>query len=480
MQNDQGSQTPPVPLAQGQTPVQPNQPIPNQPNTAEGTGAAQVQPQPLSATPQGETASPQAANAPENMIKRDPSVFEPPAEGKAKPKRKGMFFACCCSAIILIILAVGGIGAYAYYSDADIPIISDIVDQLVGLIKDPKKEAANATEKAASTLIGAVIPLMTKDESLVSAFAKNTMSEDYIKSYMESYEDIQSLRYDLDMKMVYTEDPSRGNDSRSSGMFSNMDINLVGAMNMKEEGNEKLEAAFDANITSEDMPMDFQGEFKAIGSDSYIKLDSYPSLYSAFIGSIEEKWISLESSDVEETTELFGRTEESGEENEIKEEDIDKLMEFITDETVVKNAEFLPDEEIEGNACSCVKIYWNQEELKEVMKKYNEIYENEYTEEELNKSVEAIDYMEVVTCIGKESNMVHKIGIKIEGEEDGNDISVEISLKLWDYGSDMTITAPTDYITLDEVIESSMPSYDDYDYDDYEDFDYESLLEEYE
>jgi hypothetical protein len=237
--------------------------------------------------------------------------------------------------------------------------------------------------------------------------------------------------------------------------LGNIDVELVGAIDDKEEGNEKLSTTFKVGIGDEGMEMNFEGEYRTIGSDSYVKVDTYPSLFSMYIGDIEGKWINLETSDIESTTSLFSEEAVSEEKKEVTEEDIDKLMEFVTDDTITKNAEFLPDEDIEGIKCSCIRVSWSQEELKELIKRYNEIYEQEYTDEELDEAVENVESLQVDACVGKQDNMIHRIGMKMVGKSDSSSSDIELDLKLWDYSADMGIEAPTDAVTLDEAMGTS-------------------------
>ncbi len=458
MQNN--TQGAPVPLAQDKEVQSNNQSQASNVNTQSQKQNIQNQ--------QSQKSTQQAA-APNVQPKRDPTVLDPPE--KTKGRKRGLMCACCCSIIALIILAIGGLGVYAYYTDTEIPIISNIVDKITELIADPKTEASKATEKAASTLIGNLMPFMMKDESLASSFTENAISEEYINEFIEDYESVDSLKYSIDFEITPLTEVSE---------YDSFAMTLDGAMDFTEVGGEKMETSFIIDTDYEDTDMDIEGDCRIIGEDAYVRFTSLSSMLDIYLGSFSEKWIYIEPSDVEDVDEMFGGAEEEDEnfaykteEDEITEEDIDKLMEFVTDDVVVKNAEILDNEDVEGNNCECVKMHWNQEEMKDLLIRYNEIYEEEYTEEEINEIVEDLENMELVVCLGKDSEKVHKIRVYIEE----TDVTYDIVIELWDYNVDVEIEAPTEYHTLDELFGDFTYDVNDYSYD--ENIDYESLLEEY-
>lgn len=70
----------------------------------------------------------------------DPAPMTPAQGGMAgpsvvgAPRRSSPFCWCCCFIVLLLIVAVFGIGIYAYYSDEDIPIFTDIVKKIEEMI----------------------------------------------------------------------------------------------------------------------------------------------------------------------------------------------------------------------------------------------------------------------------------------------------------------------------------------------------------
>ncbi|MBN2015850.1 hypothetical protein JW766_03375 [Candidatus Dojkabacteria bacterium] len=481
MQPDQNQpvdpQDAPVQLAQSRMPAQTtptqDQGVEQQPDQAGVASSAQTMPsvtsqpmpeqQPVSQVPQQPDpsfqqdqgglpvigSSPKVMNeAPESMRRQQPSAFVPGVTEK-KPRKRKFVCACILGIFLFLILGFGGLGAYAYFTDAEIPVVSDVVRKIEEFFRNPQEEAKKAAEQVADTFLAAFLPVIAQEEGVASAFAKSTVSQDYIKQFIEENQDIQSFQYDLSMNFDFE---SGGNESLED-MVSNIDVEMAGAIDTKEEGNEKIKTDFDASLGDDSMTMSVKGEMRMIGNDSYVKIDEYPVLFSTYIGSIEGQWIDLATTDVEETADLLV-SEETGTSN-ITDEDVDNLIEFMTDETVLKNAEILPDEEIGGNKCYCVKVSWNQNELKDVIRRYYEIYDQEYDEEEINNAVEGLNSMEVETCVGKKSNMVHRIKAKIEGESDGNKMAMEANLKLWDYGGTMNITAPEGAVTLEEAMADS-------------------------
>lgn len=394
-----------------------------------------------------------------------PPTSQVPGMGTAIPtapvKKRSLALPCCIGVVLVIIVAIVGLSVYAYTSGAEIPIISDIVEQISGFIKDPKEQAKEASEQVASTVLGAMMPLIAKDEGLASSLASTSVSKDYMKGQIENYQDIESLRYDIDINML-TEGGEEDDIYTSTDM--DMTMSMIGAFDMKEEGNEKFDADLSLSLSGSGMEYDFEGELRSIGNKSFMKIDVYPYSMKEQIGTLEGKWVDLGSDDVDATQDYIASTET--EESEITEEDIDKLMELISDEAFLKNAEFLEDENIEGNNCQCVKLYWNKDEIKELMKRYAEIYGEEYNEEDVNESLEGMDYIETAACIGKDTQMVHKFILKVEGADPdtGATSKIEISLKLWDYGADMGIVEPEDVYDLEELLYQSIDQSSYYEY----------------
>jgi hypothetical protein len=422
-----------------QTPTQPAS-VPQAQNVPAQAAASQAQPneKPAEASTNMEPLS----GAPPAMTQKTPSNFQSDSENpKRKPKKGKM---CCIAFIVvflILILGVVGVGAYAYFTDTYIPVVSDVVDKIEALIKGPQETARDATEEVTATLIGTFLPLTGSDESLMATFAASSVSADYMNNLLETNQATDSARYDLELSV----------SAQEQGSETDMSLAMNGAVNNKDQDNPKMSGEMDVSISAQGVTMDAQGEMRLVGEKSYIKLDSYPEMLDMYIGDLTGKWIDLESESVQETATMVTGEEEQIDKQEVSEEDIDNLMELVTDDSVVKNAEFLPGENIEGNDCNCMKLSWSQDELKDVVKKYDEIYGYEYDEEEVSEAVKDIEKVEMESCLGKESKMVHRIGMKMTMDNG----ELQLNLKMWDYGADMTIEEPTDAVTMEEALADS-------------------------
>lgn len=461
--------SPPVPLAQNNSsggeqqnnvpnPVQVDSvdpvavPVQEAPASQEGGAGNQTPP------PSGQPLD----SAPESMRQQAPSSFDP-AGGKRKGGKKGMFCTCTCGILAFLLLVTGGLFAYAYFTKTDIPVVSDIIEKIESMFRDPIQEAKEMQEKIASTLVSTLVPLAAKDDSLVSAIADSSVSGEYIKGLVDNYEEVKSVRFDLSGTATYSSSTS-GEDVASLMSGGSMEMNLVGAYDGKEAGNEKAEAKFDINVEQEGFGMDMVGELRSVGSDTYIKLDTFPFLTSGTYGDIKGQWVDITPDDIDSASGLFGEglTTESDEKQEVDNDDVAKLLEFITDESVVQNAELLSDETIGGEDCYCVKLSWNKEELKEVMKTYASIYEEEFNEGDIDESLEGFTKLEIEGCLGKTSEKIHRIGLNMQAAMDGQPQNVDLDLKLWDYDADIEITVPPDAKTWEDIMSEVDPTYNDY------------------
>lgn len=405
---------------------------------------------------------PSLSEAPESFKRRAPSTFkqDPNIIGK-KPRKKRTFCLFGCIILVILILIVGGIGAYAYYTKTEILIISDIIGKIEELIKSPKSEALKVQDKFAQTVIGVMMPMITEDENFVSSFAQSDISEESIKGMLTQYEEIKSFKFDLEMDA----DSYMGSEGDySSFLGENFEVKIEGGIDYIEEGNDKAQVIFDIYYPDGDLPIDVDGELRLIGKDTFLKLNNTEDLLEDELEmslDIDGKWIDLGYDDAESTSDLF-REDVAEEEDLVSSDDIQKLVSLLTDESVIKNVEFMDDEIIEGNDCLCLKAVWNKEELKEVLKTYSTIYGIEYDEEEINSSLEDVTNTTLEFCVNKESYMLHRIKLLIEGEVGGNAASLELNLKLWDYEVPLDISAPVDAVDFDEILEQAMGySYDD-------------------
>jgi hypothetical protein len=431
--NDPGSSegTPPVQLASSTGPTQPPgvQSIPPQPGQSI---PPQTNQQPSDTSQQEDAGLPVIGSSPEvmqdvpsSMKQQQPSAFQANGAPQQKKSRKKLFCSCFLIIFTLFVLGTGGLGAYAYYTDTEIPIISDIVRKIELLFKNPREEANTAVKKLASTLIGTLVPIISQDEDLEQILAE--------------YENVESVKFDLALK-------TSGNN------LGNYDISITGAFDSKEKGNEKGEANFNLDFGGGEILI---GEFKQIGEDLYVKVDQNSPTLALFFNVDEGQWFTVEADESQEMTSYLNTNSVEYEE-EVKEENIKKIMEFISDETVIKNIDFLPSEEVKGEKCDCLKLYWNHDELVELLIRYAQIFEVTYEEEALEENIKNIDNLQVEICTGKSTKKIHRVGLKVYEKETIENPSIQLDLKLWDYDEDIEVEAPNDFKTLDEVMGESL------------------------
>jgi hypothetical protein len=177
-------------------------------------------------------------------------------------------------------------------------------------------------------------------------------------------------------------------------------------------------------------------------------LTSLPEALLGDTSDYTDVWVDITSEDVEAGATLIMPSEDEGE-AEISEEDIDNMVEFFTDDTIIKNVEFIDDEEIHGNKCNCIRATWNQDELLEVIRRASDIYDTSFDEEATKESLKEIEKLDIEACLGRSSGQIHRLRAIIVGTEEVK-TNVEMEVIIWDYGVDIPIEVPEDTKTIEE------------------------------
>lgn len=397
----------------------------------------------------------QLTGAPPTMTQNQPSNFSPNTnQPKRRLFRRRTCIGCCCSILLLIIFAIVGLGAYSYFADVDIPVITDVVEKIEQqFFADPVEEAKVYNKQMSASLVGMLAPMLKGNPQAQSLFEEGVLDEQYLNSLFEGYTDVESYRYDLSAYAADEEDE--------------VDLAMRGSLNMKDSKNPKSDMQLNIDAPVEGLNIAVDLSIKAVDQNGYIKIDKYPSVVDDYVNlsEIEDKWINM--SDLIDMGERYSSlltslvpvaTEVEENQDKISKEEMEKAIEFLSDETVVGGAEFIEDEVIEGNDCKCIQIKWNGEEFEEMAKKYYEIFEIDTEDADLDDISEDVESMTLETCSGKDTGMIHKVkfyGSGYDGEDDKEaTIDFEIDLKLWDYNSDIEVEVPTDTISTEEALDT--------------------------
>jgi len=371
------------------------------------------------------------------------NIFNPVDNNKVQKKGSKTFLFCCCgfSAILALIIII--LVLLSLFTDINIPIISSLVGKLN---KDPQNEAELAAKNLVGTVIGMLSPVAEAKESLVSKFVKSEISQDFLKEQINNYKEIESIRFESVLKL----DNLEGYLDSSPDSMIDTSANINGAINYKEENDQKYEIELDASYKTVKKEDNYKGKLKVFGNITYILISQLSGSYSKFNEYIKDQWFKAEQA---ATLDLI-ISEYKTEAKDIEEENIEKLLEFITDDSVTKNAKFVEDENIKENKCYCINLSWNNDEFKEVLKTYSEIYDKEYNEAQVNESFKNIGKVAADICIDKNSSNIHKFSMIWEGKTEDIGELLNISLVLWDYNEDIQIDVPEDSIIIEELFEN--------------------------
>lgn len=417
--------------------------------------------------------------------KKEPKSSQGKVQTKVKQKSgKAKYIACCCGAALMFLLVFGGLVGLVFFTDVEIPVLSDIISSVEDKFRDPVKEAETVNQKAVSTAIGVVYPMLMENKTMAELLQDSEFNEEKMMEMIEEYEEFKSMRVKLESD-IYSKSTFENRKwespefneldgaeiMQSNEMIMDYEMTLSGAYNFKDSENGLMDMTLDVKVEDDGVTFPVMGQARIVGDKVYFKIVKMPDAANEFIdvSQIKDQWIVITKEDFENGAEgleglegfdpsVIGQEYENlMDEQDFDTEEFEKFLEFITDETVTSYAELAEDENIEGNDCDCIKYDLDSEEVLDIMKRGYEIFEEEYEDEDLEESVDGIETLVITACVGEDTNRLHKLAFSVkdksESEFYNNEIEMDLEMRMWDYNADIEVEEPVDALSWDEAYE---------------------------
>lgn len=225
----------------------------------------------------------------------------------------------------------------------------------------------------------------------------------------------------------------------------------------------KTSGSFNASLAMEGTTYSLEGLLISIGGkDFYLKLETIPQipLISMFLDTskLKGEWIKFSNEYVKE---------------DIDQKESERIIEIFEENNPLEFEKELSEEKINGKLSYHYLLSINREKLENLIVEINKINDDSVTEEEIQEAIDEdfLDKMEDLEAeiwIDKKEKLVRRI--KVEGEfemkpeesqndqmglgltEGKLDFSYEINLS--DFGKEVSIEAPDEFKTLEEIFSS--------------------------
>ncbi len=395
------------------------------------------------------------SDAPQSMLQNRPSYFAQNL-GQEPKGRRGFksFCTCCCSIFLILLLGIFGLGAFVYLTDADVPVVSEVIEWIENALRNKEEEAKKMNKQILSTLAGIVLPLARKNEILSNYISKDMLYGDYLSSLVSNYSEIDSFRYDLKIKSEF----------HNVGNLMNGDVslntNINGIMNFKDKDNPLIQANINSNNDFNGVTFKVNGEILSLGDSTYIKLEEYPSnINDVFdLSQYRNKWIEVDSDSMKVIVNSIGIVnldalkEGRDEDDKLNKEFLNKVIEILTSDKIIKKVEFNKTEKIYGNKCNCAKLNLNGEEFLDIVDMSYEKFGGDYNGSEYG-ILGNLKNITFEVCVGRKSNIVHKLKVDLIFDKDDENLNQSIELYLWDNNKDLTIPKPEKYESGKELLD---------------------------
>lgn len=390
-----------------------------------------------------------AVNTAQNSNQTNQTQNQTANSAVPKKKKKFPFVACCFAAVVGVIFLVLGVGAYAYFTDTKIPVFSDAIKKVEETVGDGESQSAEVQKETVNNLVRGLAPVIAGDGNPAANLTQNTFSNGSFEGLMVGEQEVTSMKMDIKMDMT-------GNTEE----FDKVTITAVGGFDVTDEENQMMEMTISLAVLGvEEFTGPVKAELRLIGKEFYFKIVDIPSIdpeSDAMLKQIENQWIKIDEEDMEELgqTPVPFETPKIGSDEEVKEltdEQIKEFDEFV--ESLEDKIEEMPDRNVKGIDCSCSMFSWNQEDLKMIAEKYYEIYGEEMPSTD---GLNDMDTLSAEVCVGKSTSYVHSMKIQMDANIEGEDVTIDLNMTMWDYGEEVTVSKPSGAKTIDELMQMMM------------------------
>jgi ABC-type multidrug transport system fused ATPase/permease subunit len=276
-------------------------------------------------------------------------------------------------------------------------------------------------------------------QEILSASLENTLKE-------------KTMHLSMELKSDFVSDKEEG----SSLLKLESDIDK----NSSEEL--RTFSSFDFSVSIEGTTYSLEGILTSIGyEDLYLKIDTIPQipLLSLFLDTskIKGEWIKFSNKYVEE---------------ELEEEKAERIVKIFKENNPLGIKEELPGEKIDGMATYHYLLSLNREKMKTIFLEINSELESETDIQENMESIERfldeMEDLEIEVWIDKREKLLRRIKTEKEFEinpkqgtaEDQLELGIKegivilsYDIRLSDFGKELNIEAPSEFKTMEEIME---------------------------
>jgi hypothetical protein len=259
-----------------------------------------------------------------------------------------------------------------------------------------------------------------------------------------------------------------GNKAMSSLINFSTDADKV------DLNNPKSKSDFETSLYSEEISISGRGQAIGLGETLYFKIDSLSldenELLSAIIPLIEDQWIKIDQKDLEG---FSGQTLPEEEQENI----INKIKDIVEKKDLYRVVEELPDEEINGKKVYHYLLELDQKAVRELFPEVLEILleanpemlpegqdklgMKEDVSEAIDEFFEIMGSISFKVWIGQKDNYLYRVkfnkevDIKEIAEEEGR-LSVQAEINFSNFNKPITVIAPQEFITLEDIMQQMM------------------------
>ena len=401
----------------------------------------------------------------ENKVAETEATKSTPEKAKKSggAGKKAIIAGCVLIACCVITLVAAGV-IYAFTSNKDIPVISDIVEKTENIAVSEDKQKEMVQEDMVNTVFSTLIPL-TEDKDGKSMIKADFTKED-LESMITEKKDVKSVRYDVTL-------------NTTTEKAGSLKISIKGFQKQADDMSYDGDANFDGTFSMSGIQMSAKGEVRYMGDSVYVKITELPAMAEMY-SDLKDQWIKADMTDMDS---MVAGDMETSDEPEITKEDLQNIKTFLMSEEVKETITRLDDEVINGVRTNCFQIDLNSDNLTAIIQKAEDVFdvsdEDKMSESDL-EDLKNLDYLKIVLCSGRKDKMLYKasLDMKMTYEDDGP-VTVSLDMNLWDYNKvNDNVEEPKDAKTLDEIMQGLYGGYmpdDSFDQgtDDFDDYNWD-------
>jgi hypothetical protein len=369
-------------------------------------------------------------------ITPEPASQPAPVSSTRKSKLPLMIIGCVVLGIILVVGALAAGTFYAYQSNTNVPVFSDIVERIEKLSTSDENVARSIQNVAADNI--------TKN---AQASANDNLSQS-IADTLKGQSAINTASFDVNLevnnKLELPSPTSNFNDSTSSGS-TDVNINFKGTTDVSDRSKIKAQANIsgDATIVG-NSNYEFAGDTIVIGNEAYLNISKLPSLpFPVDTTMVIGKWIKFDK----KLTDQLATGTVTTNKKKITQEDADKIERLIKSESITKSFKRLPDKVIDNVRTNCFEVNMDKAALTAFGKDAADIYKDQ----SMKTSINSLNSFYVSTCVGRRDHLLYDLTLKVNSTNSGSTSDMSLDLKMRDYNKPVTIEAPANYENAEDV-----------------------------